>query len=542
MPAFKYAEIFPEGKDRSSYRRLECDDLIRTSKFRNRRILELDPTALELLSRTAFHDMSFFLPHKFIESLMGIIDDPEAGENERFVAASLVENAIIASESVLPLCQDTGVANVIAKKGERILTGSDDACHISKGIFDAYTQDNLRYSMICPESLFTESNSGTNLPAQIEISSARGEEYKFFFIAKGGGSSNKTALYQENKSLLDKNKFENFLMEKLPTLGVAACPPYHIGIAVGGTSPEQTLKTAKLAAAGYYDALPARPSQPGNAFRVPTWEKKILQISRGLGLGAQFGGRYFANSARLVRLPRHAGSCHVALAVSCVAHRNLSALINADGIFLEKLEADPARYSDRVTALKFADAPLIRLDLPMDEILSQLSRHPVGTRVRLSGPLIVARDMAHMKLAEILQRDGKVPDYFKDHVVYHAGPSKTPEGLPSGSFGPTTAQRMDPYLDRFMSRGASLVTIAKGNRADSVTESCRKHGGFYLGTIGGAAALVAKRHILESEVIDFKELGMEAVRKIIVKDMPAFIICDSNGNNLYLNMKQYCVS
>ncbi|MFA6568427.1 MAG: FumA C-terminus/TtdB family hydratase beta subunit [Victivallales bacterium] len=533
MPKFRYAEIFPRKKWKSPYRRIGCDDFIRISKWGKRRIIELDPEALALIAKTAFHDMSFHLSKKHLDEFAAITDDPEASENDRFVAARLIENAIISAEGVLPLCQDTGVANVVAEKGECIFTGADDARHISRGIYEAYRENSLRYSLVCPKTIFEEANSETNLPAQIDIGAAPGGEYRFFFIAKGGGSSNKTFLFQENKSLLSGKSLEKFLKEKLAALGVAACPPYHIGIAIGGTSPELSLKTAKLAAAGYYDSLPSKPGRSGNAFRVPEWEGKILGIAENFGFGAQFGGKYFASSARVIRLPRHAASCHVGIAVSCVAHRNLSGIINADGIFLEKLDMNPGRFSDKIGKLGFADAPLINLDTPIDEIRRQLSRHPAGTRVRLSGPLIVARDMAHMKLTEKLEKTGKVPDYFRNYCVYHAGPAKTPRGMPSGSFGPTTAQRMDPYLEKFMDMGASLVTMAKGNRSASVTESCKRNRGFYLGTIGGAAALVAKNNILESKVIDMAELGMEAVRKLLVKDMPAFIICDDKGNNIY---------
>ncbi|MCX6983517.1 MAG: FumA C-terminus/TtdB family hydratase beta subunit [Lentisphaerae bacterium] len=533
MPKFRYAEIFPPRKGKLPYRRIGCDDFIRISKWKKGRIIELNPDALALIAETAFHDMSFYLPKRQLDEFTAIIDDPEASENDRFVAASLIENAIISAEGVLPLCQDTGVANVLAEKGECIFTGSDDACHISRGIYEAYRENNLRYSLVCPKTIFGEANSETNLPAQIDIAAVPGDEYRFFFIAKGGGSSNKTFLFQENKSLLNEKSLEKFLKEKLATLGVAACPPYHIGIAIGGTSPELSLKTAKLAAAGYYDSLPSKPMRSGNAFRVPEWEKKILSIAKNFGFGAQFGGKYFASSARVIRLPRHAASCHVGIAVSCVAHRNLSGIINADGIFLEKLDLNPGRLADKIGKLRFADAPLINLDAPIYEICRQLSKHPAGTRVRLSGPLIVARDIAHTKLNEKLEKTGKVPDYFKNYCIYHAGPAKTPKGMPSGSFGPTTAQRMDPHLEKFMNMGASLVTIAKGNRAASVTESCRRNKGFYLGTIGGAAALVAKKNILESKVIDMADLGMEAVRKLIVKDMPAFIICDDKGNNIY---------
>jgi fumarate hydratase class I len=503
------------------------------SKWKKGRILELNPHALALIAKTAFHDMSFYLSRKNLDEFAAIIDDPEASQNDKFVASCLIENAIISAEGVLPLCQDTGVANVVAEKGECIFTDVDDACHISRGIYEAYRENNLRYSLICPKTIFEESNSETNLPAQIDIAAVPGEEYKFFFIAKGGGSSNKTFLFQENKSILNEKSLEKFLKEKLANLGVAACPPYHIGIAIGGTSPELSLKTAKLAAAGYYDSLPSKPPYAGNAFRVPEWEKKILDITENFGFGAQFGGKYFASSARVIRLPRHAASCHVGIAVSCVAHRNLSGIINADGIFLEKLDMNPGRLLEKIGKLIFADAPLINLDAPIDEICCQLSRYPVGTRVKLSGPLIVARDIVHKKLNEKLEKTGKVPDYFKNYCVYHAGPAKTPKGMPSGSFGPTTAQRMDPYLEKFMNMRASLVTIAKGDRAASVTESCKRNKGFYLGTIGGAAALVAKKNILESKVIDMADLGMEAVRKLIVKEMTAFIICDDKGNNIY---------
>lgn len=533
MSKFRYAEIFPPRKGKLSFRRIDCNNFIRISKWKKGKIIELHPEALALIAKSAFHDMSFYLPKKQLDEFAAIIDDPEASENDRFVAASLIENAIISAEGILPHCQDTGVANVFAEKGENIFTGGDDAQHISQGIYEAYRENNLRYSLVCPKTIFNEGNSETNLPAQIDIAAVPGNEYRFFFIAKGGGSSNKTFLFQENKSLLNEKSLDKFLKEKLATIGVAACPPYHIGIAIGGTSPEQSLKTAKFAAAGYYDSLSAKPLHRGNAFRVPEWENKVLDITKNFGLGAQFGGKYFANSARVIRLPRHAASCHVGIAVSCVAHRNLSGIINADGIFLEKLDMNPGRYSEKIGKLIFADAPLINLDAPMQEILRQLSKYKAGTRVRLSGPIIVARDIAHMRLNEMFEKTGKVPDYFRNNCVYHAGPAKTPAGMPSGSFGPTTAQRMDPYLPKFMDIGASLVTIAKGNRSASVTESCKRNKGFYLGTIGGAAALVAKNNILESKIIDMEELGMEAVRKLIVKDMPAFIICDDKGKNVY---------
>jgi fumarate hydratase class I len=533
MSKFTYADIFPPQKLKSPYRRIDCDDFARISKWGKRRIIELNHDALALIAKTAFHDMSFYLPKKNLDEFAAIIDDPEASENDRFVSAALIENAIISAQGVLPLCQDTGVANVVAEKGEGIFTGENDALHISRGIYEAYRENNLRYSLVCAKTIFEEDNSETNLPAQIDIAAVPGAEYKFFFIAKGGGSSNKTFLFQENKALLNEKSLHKFLKDKLASIGVAACPPYHIGIAIGGTSPEMSLKTAKLAAAGFYDSLPSNPKRNGNAFRVPDWEAEILEITENFGLGAQFGGKYFASSARVIRLPRHAASCHVGIAVSCVAHRNLAGIINADGIFLQELDTEPERLSEKISRLRFAEAPIINLDAPIDEIRRQLSKHKAGTRVRLSGPLIVARDIAHMKLNERFEKTGKVPDYFKNYCVYHAGPAKTPKGMPSGSFGPTTAQRMDPYLEKFMNTGASLVTIAKGNRAVSVTESCKRNKGFYLGTIGGAAALVAKNNILESKIIDMEELGMEAVRKLIVREMPAFIICDDKGNNIY---------
>ncbi|RCK81417.1 MAG: Fumarate hydratase class I, aerobic [Candidatus Ozemobacter sibiricus] len=498
-----------------------------------RTFLTIEPRLLTDLAATAFHDISFFLRPSQFEQWARVLDDPQAHPNEKFVVGSLIRNAVIAAEGVFPLCQDTGTATILAKRGEGILTGGDDETALSEGIAWTFRQDYLRASQMAARDLFEETNTGTNLPAQIEIGCGPGAAYDFLFLAKGGGSSNKTALYQETKALLTPQAFEEFLRARLPALGVAACPPYHLAVVVGGTSPEMCLKMLKLATAGALDHLPTTGDEHGRPFRDPAWEAKVMAIAADLGLGAQFGGRWLALDARVIRLPRHAGSCPVAIGVSCSAHRQAVGRITASGAWLEQLETDPARWLDRVAAVPTL-AP-VRLDLnrPLAEIRADLARLPVGTLLSLTGPMVVARDVAHARLNARLQAGQPLPEYFLRHPVYYAGPARTPPGYPIGSFGPTTAQRMDDYLARFMAQGGSLITLAKGNRAAGVTQACQQYGGFYLGTIGGAAALLAREHIRQAEIIDFPDLGMEAVRRIEVQDLPAFLVVDDRGHSLY---------
>lgn len=530
---FEYTPVFPQQREHTKYRKLTSDH-VQEVRCRGEKFLRVEPEALRLLAREAFSLVNFYFRTSHLENLAAILDDPEASKNDRFVAASLLKNAVISAEGLLPLCQDTGTANIIGYKGERVLTGAEDARYLSRGVFEAYTGLNLRASQNAPLSILEEKNTGNNLPAQVEIFSTGGSEYHFYFMAKGGGSSNKTALYQENKSLLrDEQTLLDFLREKIKAIGVAACPPYRLVVVIGGLSPEMNVKTVKLASAGFLDNLVTRPTGLPHGYRDLEWEKKVLRIARETGLGAQFGGVALAMEARVIRLPRHGGSLPVGLGVSCNADRNLKAKINRYGIFVEELDRNPARFLKKIDALKLEEAPAINLDQPIDSLVEELSRYPVGTRLRLSGTLIVARDMAHLRLKKMLDEGKPLPDYFKNHPVYYAGPARTPEGLRTGSFGPTSAQRMDNYVEEFMKAGASRVMLAKGNRSDKVAEACRKYRGFYLGTIGGAAALVAREHIVSSELVDFADLGMEAIRKIVVRDLPAFIIFDSRGNKLY---------
>ena len=533
MTGFRYAKMFDYGHDTTRYRQLGSG-LVSVERCGGEEFLVVKPEALTLLAREAFREVSFFFRQAHLDQVAAILDDPEASANDKFVAARLLENAVVAAAGQLPSCQDTGTANILAWKGHRVCTDGGDAKALAQGVFETYRDHHLRYSQIAPLTMYDEANTGTNLPAQIDISAdAVGPEYEFLFVAKGGGSSNKTFLYQESKALLTPEALGKFIREKLRSLGVAACPPYHIALVVGGTSPELCLKTVKLASAKYLDHLPTAGTADGTAFRDLALEQEVLEMTRQLGLGAQFGGRHFALDVRVVRLPRHAGSCPVGLGVSCTADRNLRGRITRDGVFLEELDHHPERFLPKIQACPAAAAVAIDLDRPLGEVRAALAKLPVGTLVSLSGTLIVARDIAHARLNAMLEAGTPLPDYVKNHPIYYAGPSKTPPGKASGSFGPTTAQRMDLYLERFMQHGASLVTLAKGNRAPSVTESCRKHGGFYLGTIGGAAALVAEKNIPRSEVVDFPELGMEAVRAIRVEQMPAFLICDDKGNCLY---------
>ena len=534
-PAFVYQDPFPLGADETEYRLLSKDGLS-TATFEGREILKVAPETLAFLAQQAFHDTSFMLRTNHLKQVAAILDDHEASANDRYVALTLLKNAEIAAEGILPMCQDTGTAAIFAKKGQQVWTGANDAEWLSKGVYDCYTKENLRYSQTAPLDMWNEVNTGTNLPAQIDILATEGEKYEFLFVAKGGGSANKMFLFQETKALLNPKSFEKFVADKLPLLGTAACPPYHLVFVVGGTSTEACMKTLKLASTRYLDALPTAGNEHGRAFRDLAMEEKILQIARSTGIGAQFGGKYFALDVRVVRLPRHGASCPVAMGVSCSADRNIKAKITRDGIFLEKMEANPGRFIP-ATMRTWKDDNIVRLDLkrPMAEILEELSKYPVTTRVSLTGPLIVARDIAHAKLKERLDAGQGLPQYLKDHPVYYAGPAKTPTGYASGSFGPTTAGRMDSYVDLFQAHGGSMVMLAKGNRGAQVTSACKKHGGFYLGSIGGPAAILAKENIKKVELLEYPELGMEAVWKIEVEDFPAFILVDNKGNDFFVN-------
>ena len=534
-PAFVYQDPFPLGPDTTGYRLLSREG-ISASTFEGREILKVAPEALSYLARQAFHDTSFFLRTEHLKQVAAILDDPEASANDRYVALTLLKNAEIAAEGILPMCQDTGTAAIMAKKGQEVWTGANDAEWLSRGVYECYTRENLRYSQTAPLDMWREVNTGTNLPAQIDILATEGAKYDFLFVAKGGGSANKMYLFQETKALLNPRSFEKFVGDKLPLLGTSACPPYHLVFVVGGTSAESCMKVLKLASARYLDALPVSGNEHGRAFRDLAMEEQVLKIARATGIGAQFGGKYFALDVRVVRLPRHGASCPVAMGVSCSADRNIRGKITRDGIFLEQLETKPGRFIPAASRM-WKDDSIVRIDLnrPMREILAELSRHPVTTRVSLTGPLIVARDIAHAKLKERLDAGQGLPQYLKDHPVYYAGPAKTPTGYASGSFGPTTAGRMDSYVELFQSHGGSMVMLAKGNRGTSVTQACRKHGGFYLGSIGGPAAILAKENIRKVELLEYPELGMEAVWKIEVEDFPAFILVDDKGNDFFVN-------
>jgi len=532
MADFIYEKVFQHGSDETQYYRILSRDYVRVIDYSGRKILTIDPKALQLLAKEAFTDINFYLRTAHLEKLARILKDPEATDNDRFVAWSMLKNSVISAKDELPWCQDTGTAIVIGYKGEDVFTGCDDAEYLSHGIYETYRDKNLRYSQIVPSGMFDEKNTCSNLPAQIDISACEGGEYKFLFIAKGGGSANKTFLYQQSKSLLNEASFASFIREKIEDLGTSACPPYHLAIVVGGTSAEMTLKTVKLASAGYLDDLPDSGSNGGRAFRDRMWEEKIEKICRDYGVGAQFGGKYFVHDVRVIRLSRHAASCPVGIGVSCSADRNIKAKITAEGIFLEQLETNPMRFMpDKAPEM---EKPVeIDLDRPMKEVLAQLTKYPVKTRLSLTGTLIVARDIAHARIKKMLDEGKPMPQYFKDHPVYYAGPAKTPEGMASGSFGPTTAGRMDGYVDLFQSLRGSLIMVAKGNRSRQVIESCKKHGGFFLGSVGGPAALLAEENIKSVEIVDFEDLGMEAVRKIVVKNMPAFILTDDKGNDFF---------
>jgi fumarate hydratase, class I len=537
MPTFAYQELLPYGHhDDIPFKKL-TGDFVSTFEAKGKTFLDVQPEALSLLAKTAMRDIAHLLRPGHLAQLAKILDDPEASPNDKFVALELLKNANIAAGGVLPGCQDTGTAIVMGKRGERVLTGGTDEEALSKGIYTTYTETNLRYSQVAPLDMFEEKNTGTNLPAQIEIYATPGDEYHFLFMAKGGGSANKSLLFQETKALLNPKSLSAFLDQKLRSLGTAACPPYHLAVVIGGTSAEYTLKVAKLASARYLDHLPTKGSPSGHAYRDIEWEQKVLEIARQTGIGAQFGGKYFCHDARVIRLPRHGASCPVALAVSCSADRQALGKITRDGVFLEQLETDPAKYLPDVTHEELpGEVVKIDLNMPMNEIRATLSRYPIRTRLSLSGPLIVARDIAHAKLKERLDAGQGLPQYMKDHCVYYAGPAKTPEGYASGSFGPTTAGRMDSYVDLFQANGGSMVMLAKGNRSREVTEACKKHGGFYLGSIGGPAARLAKDCIKSVSVHEYPELGMEAVWKIDVVDFPAFIVVDDKGNDFFADI------
>jgi fumarate hydratase, class I len=536
MPEFRYADLLPLGEDTTEYRQLTVDGISTRSAF-GRDFLEVEPGALALLTETAMRDIAHLLRPGHLRQLRSILDDPEASGNDRFVARDLLQNACIAAGGVLPMCQDTGTAIVMGKRGQQVLTDGRDEEHIARGVFDAYTKLNLRYSQLAPLTMWEEKNTGSNLPAQIELYAADGDAYKFLFMAKGGGSANKSYLYQETKAVLSPGAMARFLEEKIRSLGTAACPPYHLAIVVGGTSAEFALKTAKYASARYLDTLPTAGSATAHGFRDTELEQQVLEITRRAGIGAQFGGKYFCHDVRVIRLPRHGASCPVAIAVSCSADRQALGKITRDGVFLERLETDPAQYLPD-TSEDELESDVVRIDLsrPMDEIRAELSKYPIKTRLALTGPMVVARDIAHAKISERLAGGEPMPAYLRDHAVYYAGPAKTPEGYASGSFGPTTAGRMDSYVDEFQAAGGSLVMLAKGNRSAAVTEACHKHGGFYLGSIGGAAAKLARECITKVEVLEYPELGMEAVWKIEVRDFPAFIIVDDKGNDFFADV------
>jgi fumarate hydratase class I len=531
MVEFAYQELLPLGPDTTAYRRLSTDH-VKTVPSAHGEILEVAPGALTLLADQAFRDISHLLRPSHLAQLRRIFDDPQASANDRFVALEMLKNAVISAEMVFPMCQDTGTAIIMGKKGQQVWTGGGDEAALSRGVFNAYTQTNLRYSQNAPLTMYEEKNTACNLPAQIDIYATDGDAYKFLFIAKGGGSANKVYLFQETKAVLNPKTLVSHLTAKMKTLGTAACPPYHLAFVIGGTSAEFNLKTVKLASAGYLDGLPNSGSPTGYGFRDLDLEAELLAASRELGLGAQFGGRYFCLDVRVVRLPRHGASCPIGMGVSCSADRNAKAKITREGIFLEQLETDPAQYLPEPDA-DSGQAVSIDLNRPMAEIRAELSGYPVATALRLNGDIIVARDIAHAKLKERLDAGEDLPDYFKNHIIYYAGPAKTPPGYPAGSFGPTTAARMDPYVPVFQKRGASLVMLAKGNRTRVVTDSCKQHGGFYLGSIGGPAARLGKECITAMELIEYPELGMEAIYRITVKDFPAFILVDDKGNDFF---------
>ncbi|MDD2611929.1 MAG: fumarate hydratase [Bacteroidales bacterium] len=540
VPPFHYQDPFPVGKDQTEYYLL-TKDFVSVAEFDGKEVLKVKSEGLTLLAKTAMHDVSFMLRPAHQKQVASILHDPEATENDRFVALTMLRNAEVSAKGVLPFCQDTGTATVFAKKGQQVWTDGEDEEALSYGIYQTYTEDNLRYSQNVPLDMYKEKNTGCNLPAQIDLMASHGAEYKFLFIAKGGGSQNKTYLFQETKALLNPVTLENFLIEKMKTLGTAACPPYHIAFVIGGTSADQTVKTVKLASTKYYDELPTEGNEWGQAFRDVELEAKMLKAAQCIGLGAQFGGKYLAHDLRIIRLPRHGASCPVAMAVSCSADRNIKAKINKEGIWVEKMESNPGQYiPEEMRQAGEGNAVRIDLDQPMSEVLKELTKYPVSTRLSLNGTIIVGRDIAHAKLKERLDAGEDLPQYIKDHPIYYAGPAKTPEGYACGSMGPTTAGRMDSYVELFQSHGGSMIMLAKGNRSQQVTDACKKYGGFYLGSIGGPAAILAYENIKSIECLEYPELGMEAIWKIRVENFPAFILVDDKGNDFFKQLKPVC--
>lgn len=538
---FDYEDLLPIGADTTEYRKIS-DKGLKTFSANGKEFLEISPEIITELTEVAMHDISHYLRTEHLRQLQMILDDPESSGNDRFVALDLLKNANISAGGVLPMCQDTGTAIVMGKKGQQVITSEKDEVSISRGVFNAFTKLNLRYSQLAPTTVWEEKNTGNNLPAQIEIYSDtdHADEYNFLFIAKGGGSANKSFLYQETKAILNPTAFMSWLEEKLRSLGTSACPPYHLVVVIGGTSAEHTLKTAKLASTKYLDSLPTSGNaKTGRGFRDLDLEKQIMKLTQGIGIGAQFGGKYFCHDVRVVRMPRHGASLPIAIAVSCSADRQAKAKINKTGVYIEKLETEPAKFLPSTSANELSEHEVsIDLNQPMTEILAQLSKHPVKTRVLLNGKMIVARDLAHAKIKELIDSGKPMPDYFKNHAVYYAGPAKTPAGFASGSFGPTTAGRMDSYVEQFQSLGGSMIMLAKGNRSKQVSQSCKKYGGFYLGSIGGPAARLAQDCIKKVEVLDYAELGMEAIWQIEVENFPAFIIIDSQGNDFYEDIRK----
>jgi fumarate hydratase class I len=538
VPPFQYTELLPLGADDTEYR-LVTTEGVSTFETADGTFLKVEAEAIRRLTAEAMHDIAHFLRSGHLQQLRNILDDPEASDNDRFVALDLLKNAAISAGGVLPMCQDTGTAIVKGKKGQFVFTGGGDEEAIAHGIYDTYQTSNLRYSQMAPLDMYTEQNTGTNLPAEIKISAVDGDAYKFLFMAKGGGSANKSYLYQETKALLNEATLLPWIFDKMQSLGTSACPPYHLAVVIGGTSAELAVETAKLASTRYLDSLPTSGSADGHAFRDLDLEQQVLKLSQSTGIGAQFGGKYFCHDVRIIRLPRHGASCPVAIAVSCSADRQALGKITKDGVFLEQLEHDPARFLPEVKDEHLDDAEPVRIDLnrPMDDILAELSQYPVTTRVMLTGPMVVARDIAHAKIKERVDAGEEMPQYLKDHAVYYAGPAKTPEGYASGSFGPTTAGRMDSYVEQFQAARGSMIMLAKGNRSKQVTDSCEANGGFYLGSIGGPAARLALDNIRKVEVLEYPELGMEAVWKIEVEDFPAFIVVDDKGHDFYADVR-----
>lgn len=539
-PPFHFEKTFPLGEDVTEYALL-TDEFVEHTEFEGRGILKVDPRGLSYLAETAMREIAFKLRTSHLEQVAAILEDPEASENDRTIALTLLRNAEVSAHGVLPFCQDTGTAIILGKKGQGVWTGGGDEAALAQGVYNTYTKENLRYSQTAPLSMYEEVNTGCNLPAQIDLFATDGDSYDFLFVAKGGGSANKSFLFQETKALLNPANLEKFCIEKMGTLGTSACPPYHIAIVIGGTSAETTMKTVKLASTKYYDSLPTTGNKHGRAFRDKSLETKLLDYTREMGYGAQFGGKYFALDIRVIRLPRHGASCPVGLGVSCSADRNVRGRIDRDGIWLEKLESNPGRFLPAGGSIEKPKDPVaVDLNRPMKEILKELSGYPVATPLSLTGTIVVARDMAHAKLQERLDRGEGLPDYIKNHPVYYAGPAKTPVGKPSGSFGPTTAGRMDAYVEPFQAAGGSMIMLAKGNRSQQVTEACKAHGGFYLGSIGGPAALLAEHNIKRVGVLEYEELGMEAVWEIEVEDFPAYILVDDKGNDFFSEVREAC--